>query len=132
VPCAVNNFLYDCSLAALATDRVEPDYLAAPRHRVVDNLRRSVLRFGPLSPLFDYASFALPWSGPSAAHDPALLQTGWLVESMLPQSLIVYVLRTAAPPSLAKLPSPARLAATAPETGLEALPASSTAAPTIW
>jgi Mg2+-importing ATPase len=99
---------------------------------VLDSLRRAVLRFGALSPLFDYATFALPWSGPSAAHDPALLQTGWFVESMLPRSLIVCVLRTAAPPSLARLPSPTRLAATASVTGLEALPASSTAAPPIW
>ncbi len=67
-----------------------------------------------------------------AAPGPALLQNGWFVESMLPQSLIVYVLRTAAPPSLARLPSPARLAATGRATGLEALAASSTVAPRIW
>lgn len=109
----LNNLLYDCSQAALATDRVEPAYLAAPRHWEVDSLRRYVLCFGPVSSLFDYATFALLWFGLSASHDPALFQTGWFVESMLSQTLIVYVLRTAAPPSLANLPSPALLAATA-------------------
>lgn len=114
----LNNLLYDCSQAALATDRVEPRYLTVPRRWEVDSLRRYVLCFGPISSVFDYATFALLWFGLSATHDPALFQSGWFVESLLSQTLIVYVLRTAAAPSLDNLPSPALMATTAMACGI--------------
>jgi len=101
----LNNLLYDCSQTALTTDRVDPDYLARPRRWEVDSLRRYVLCFGPISSLFDYATFGLLWFGLGAAHDPARFQTGWFVESLLSQTLIVYVIRTATLPTLANRPS---------------------------
>lgn len=108
----LNNLLYDCSQTALATDRIDPAFLAAPRHWDVDSLRRYVLCFGPISSLFDYATFALLWFGLAAANDPALFQTGWFVESLLSQTLIVYVLRTAGLASLGNRPSGPLLATT--------------------
>jgi Mg2+-importing ATPase len=107
----LNTLLYDCSQTALATDRVEQDFLARPRRWEVDSLRRYVLCFGPVSSLFDYATFALLWFGLHAAHAAALFQTGWFVESLLSQALIVYLIRSGAPLSGATRPSAALLAA---------------------
>jgi len=55
----LNNFLYDCSQTALTTDRVDADYLARPRRWEIDSILRYVLCFGPISSLFDYATFGL-------------------------------------------------------------------------
>jgi len=107
----LNNLLYDCSQTALTTDRVDPGYLARPRRWEVASLRRYVLCFGPISSLFDYATFGLLWFVLGAAHDPALFQTGWFVESLLSQTLIVHVIRTSAMPTLANRPSMPLLAA---------------------
>ncbi len=107
----LNNLLYDCSQTALTTDRVDPDYLARPRHWEIASLRRYVLCFGPISSLFDYATFGLLWYIVGAAQAPAMFQTGWFVESLLSQTLIVYVIRTGAPPSRTNRPSGALLAA---------------------
>ncbi|SFC90254.1 magnesium-translocating P-type ATPase [Massilia yuzhufengensis] len=101
----LNNLLYDCAQTALVTDRVDPDYLACPRRWDIGALRRYVLCFGPISSLFDYATFALLWFGLGAAGAPALFQTGWFVESLLSQTLIVYVIRTGAGHGRANWPS---------------------------
>jgi Mg2+-importing ATPase len=101
----VNNLLYDCSQTALTTDRVDPDYLALPRRWEVDSLRRYVLCFGPISSVFDYATFGLLWLVLGMPRDPAQFQTGWFVESLLSQTLIVYVIRTSTRPTLANRPS---------------------------
>jgi Mg2+-importing ATPase len=107
----LNNFLYDCSQTAPTTDRVDPDYLAQPRRWEIDSILRYVLCFGPISSLFDYATFGLLWFGLGAAHAPSLFQTGWFVESLLSQTLIVYVIRTSTLPTIANRPSTALLAA---------------------
>ncbi|ALK99572.1 magnesium ABC transporter ATPase [Massilia sp. WF1] len=107
----LNNLLYDCSQTALTTDRVDPGYLARPRRWEVASLRRYVLCFGPISSLFDYATFALLWFVVDTARLPAMFQTGWFVESLLSQTLIVYVIRTSALPTLANRPSVPLLAA---------------------
>ena len=101
----LNNFLYDCSQTALTTDRVDADYLARPRRWEINSVLRYVLCFGPISSLFDYATFGLLWFGLAATHTPALFQTGWFVESLLSQTLIVYVIRTSTLPTLANRPS---------------------------
>lgn len=107
----LNNLLYDCSQTALTTDHVDPDYLALPRRWDVGSIRRYVFCFGPISSLFDYATFALLWYGLGASRNPALFQTGWFVESLLSQTLIVYVIRTGVRPGRANRPSGALLAA---------------------
>jgi Mg2+-importing ATPase len=94
----LNNLLYDVSQTALTADRVDPDYLARPRGWDIDNVRRYVICFGPISSLFDYITFALLWFGLHAGTTPALFQTGWFVESLLSQTLIVHVIRTSGLP----------------------------------
>ncbi|MFC4933051.1 magnesium-translocating P-type ATPase [Massilia sp. GCM10023247] len=107
----LNTLLYDCSQTALTTDRVDPGYLALPRRWEVDSIRRYVLCFGPISSLFDYATFSLLWFGVGAAANVALFQTGWFVESLLSQTLIVYVIRTGLPGGGATRPSAPLVAA---------------------
>lgn len=93
----LNTLLYDCSQTALTADRVDPGWLARPRRWELASLRRYVICFGPVSSLFDYATFALLWFGLGASSNVALFQTGWFVESLLSQTLIVYVIRTGLP-----------------------------------
>jgi Mg2+-importing ATPase len=108
----LNNLLYDVSQTAVAADRVDADYLAQPRRWDIRGIGRYMLCIGPVSSLFDYATFgALVWLF-DALGDRALFQTGWFVESLLSQTLIVHVIRTSRVPFLDSRPSGALLAMT--------------------
>lgn len=98
----LNNLLYDFSQTAVASDSVDPEYMAAPRQWDMASITRFVLCIGPVSSLFDYATFALLWfvfkaNGPEHA---SLFQTGWFIESLLSQTLIVHIIRTGRLPFL--------------------------------
>lgn len=91
-----NNLLYDFSQVPIPTDTVEPDQTAKPRPWQIDGIKKFVLYIGPLSSIFDYTTFfvMLYLFG---CWDPAkapLFQTGWFVESLVTQTLIVHVIRT--------------------------------------
>jgi len=90
----VNNLLYDMSQAPVATDEVDAEFLARPRQWDMRAIARFVVCIGPLSSIFDYATFALMWWVFKASTHPALFQTGWFVESILSQTLVVHVIRT--------------------------------------
>jgi Mg2+-importing ATPase len=107
----LNNLLYDASQTALPTDNVDPGYADTPRKWDIGNIGRYMLAFGPLSSLFDYATFFTLLYVFGARDHPALFQTGWFVESLLSQTLIVHVIRTAGLPFIDSRPS-ATLAAT--------------------
>ncbi|MEP7181674.1 MAG: magnesium-translocating P-type ATPase [Betaproteobacteria bacterium] len=109
----VNNLLYDVSQTALATDEVDADFLARPRQWDIGGIGRYMLCIGPVSSLFDYATFGVLVWGFGALDDPALFQTGWFVESLLSQTLIVHVIRTGRIPFVESRPSLALLAMTA-------------------
>ena len=132
----LNNLLYDLSQTALASDHVDPDTLALPRRWDLRDIGRAMLGLGVLSSLFDYLTFSFLWYGLHAAA-PAF-QTGWLLESLLSQTLVVHVIRTARVPFLQSRASPGLLATTllvcacglllplsplAPMLGLVAMPA---------
>ncbi|MBX3699922.1 MAG: magnesium-translocating P-type ATPase [Dokdonella sp.] len=92
----LNNLLYDFSQTAVASDAVDEEYLAQPRQWDMRSITRFVLCIGPVSSIFDYATFALLWFV-LKANTPAqadLFQTGWFIESLLSQTLIVHVIRT--------------------------------------
>jgi Mg2+-importing ATPase len=108
----LNNLLYDLSQTALASDRVDPHFLARPRRWHTGDIWRAMLVLGPASSLFDYATFALLWFGLHAQANPALFQTGWFVESIMSQTLVVHVIRTRRLPFIQSMPSPALLATT--------------------
>jgi Mg2+-importing ATPase len=105
----LNNLLYDFSQTSVASDEVDAEYLARPRQWDMRAITRFVMFIGPISSIFDYATFALMWfvfkaNGPEHA---TLFQTGWFVESLLSQTLIVHVIRTGRVPfvgSRASLP----------------------------
>ena len=90
-----NNLLYDLSQTAIPTDEVDEEYLAAPRRWHLDNVFRFMVTLGPVSSLFDYATFAVLLYAFGGSTHPALFQTGWFVESLLTQTLVIHIIRTA-------------------------------------
>ncbi|MDE3128077.1 MAG: magnesium-translocating P-type ATPase, partial [Gemmatimonadota bacterium] len=97
-----NNLLYDVSQVPIPGDNVDPEQVVAPRPWSVERIRRFILLVGPVSSLFDYTTFAVLWfvfGARDVAHQ-ALFQTGWFVESLFTQTLIIHVIRTARVPFL--------------------------------
>jgi Mg2+-importing ATPase len=95
-----NNLLYDLSQTAIPTDRVDEDYLARPRKWELGNIARFMVFIGPISSIFDYATFFTMLYLFHCWANPALFQTGWFTESLLTQTLIIHVIRTAHIPFL--------------------------------
>jgi Mg2+-importing ATPase len=91
-----NNLLYDFSQTAIPTDNVDEEYLARPRRWEIANIGRYMLCIGPLSSIFDYATYLTMYFlfGASTPAQAALFQTGWFVESIISQTLIIHVIRT--------------------------------------
>ncbi|MCX7815962.1 MAG: magnesium-translocating P-type ATPase [Syntrophales bacterium] len=113
-----NNLLYDFSQTGIPTDNVDDEQIARPLKWNVENLKRFIMFIGPISSIFDYATFALMWFGFGcrAFIDSALavtqkeavmklFQTGWFVESLLTQTLIVHIIRTRGVPFFDSRPS---------------------------
>jgi Mg2+-importing ATPase len=91
-----NNLLYDFSQVPIPTDTVGPEQTAKPRPWHIGEIKRFVLFIGPISSIFDYTTFFVMLYV-FGCWDPArasLFQTGWFVESMITQTLIVHVIRT--------------------------------------
>jgi Mg2+-importing ATPase len=89
-----NNLLYDFSQTAIPTDQVDPEWLTRPRRWTVGEIRRFILFLGPVSSIFDYLTFWMMLSIFHAGNNPALFHTGWFVESIFTQTLIIHVIRT--------------------------------------
>jgi P-type Mg2+ transporter len=102
-----NNLLYDFSQTAIPTDNVDDDYLERPRKWDIDNLFKFMLAIGPVSSIFDYLTFYVLVVFFDGLNQPALFQTGWFVESLLTQTLIVHIIRTAKIPFFQSRPSAA-------------------------
>lgn len=91
-----NNLLYDFSQVPIPTDEVDPEQIARPRPWSMNAISRFILFIGPCSSIFDYTTFFLMlyvfgcWDPTRAS----LFQTGWFVESLLTQTLIIHVIRT--------------------------------------
>ncbi len=95
-----NNLLYDFSQTAIPTDNVDEDYLAVPRKWDIGNIFKFMVFIGPISSIFDYATFFVMLYVFNAWQNPALFQTGWFTESLLTQTLIIHIIRTAKIPFL--------------------------------
>jgi len=89
-----NNLLYDFSQTPLPTDEVDAEWLTKPRKWEIGNLRRFILFIGPISSIFDYATFFIMLYVFDCWNNPALFHTGWFVESLFTQTLIIHVIRT--------------------------------------
>jgi Mg2+-importing ATPase len=98
-----NNLLYDLGQTTIPTDAVDADQIERPRPWNIRALTRFILFIGPCSSIFDYTTYLMMlylfgcWniSTPAAAaHSASLFQTGWFVESLLTQTLIIHIIRT--------------------------------------
>jgi len=89
-----NNLLYDFSQTTIPTDEVDADWLTKPRKWTIGEIQRFILFIGPISSIFDYLTFFIMLTVFKAGHDPALFHTGWFVESLFTQTLIIHVIRT--------------------------------------
>ncbi|HVN50876.1 MAG TPA: magnesium-translocating P-type ATPase [Acidimicrobiales bacterium] len=88
----LNNLLYDTSQLSIPTDRVDEEQLARPAHWDLGLIKRFMLVFGPISSLFDFATFAIMLNVFHAG--PSLFRSGWFVESLATQTLVIFVIRT--------------------------------------
>jgi len=89
-----NNLLYDFSQTTIPTDQMDADWLTRPRKWEIGKILRFILFIGPISSIFDYATFFLMLYIFNCWHNPALFHTGWFVESLFTQTLIIHVIRT--------------------------------------
>ncbi len=89
-----NNLLTDIPQAAIPTDNVDKEYIEKPRKWQVGDIRRFMLFIGPISSIFDYVTFGVMIFIFHALNNPQLFQTGWFIESLLTQTLIVHVIRS--------------------------------------
>ena len=108
------NVLYDCSQVPIPGDAVDPEAVCQPRPWSLGQIVPFVLLMGPVSSLFDFTTFAtlwwlFQWNDPAAA---AAFHTGWFVESLVSQTLVIHVIRTARIPCLESRASPALTATT--------------------
>jgi len=89
-----NNLLYDFSQTTIPTDQVDADWLTQPRKWTIGEIQRFIIFIGPISSIFDYATFFIMLYVFNAWNNPALFHTGWFVESLFTQTLIIHVIRT--------------------------------------
>jgi Mg2+-importing ATPase len=112
-----NNLLYDFSQVPIPTDNVGPQQTAKPRPWQMGEIARFILFIGPISSIFDYTTYAMMWflfkcnrlnlapppelaarfahvSTPDETYAASLFHTGWFVESLMTQTLIIHVIRT--------------------------------------
>jgi len=113
----LNNLLYDFSQVGIPMDNVDEDYLVSPRKWNLKSIKKFMLFIGPISSIFDYATFFLMlfffrcinFSNPSFAgmkgYYEQLFHTGWFVESLLTQTIIIYIIRTKRIPFFQSTPS---------------------------
>ena len=99
----LNNLLYDAGEMAIPTDNVDEELLKRPAHWDMSYIRHFMLVFGPISSLFDFATFAaMLWY--FHANAP-LFRAGWFVESLVTQTLVVFAIRTRRVPFFKSRPS---------------------------
>ena len=112
-----NNLLYDFSQVPIPTDNVGPLQTAKPRPWNMGEIGKFIMFIGPISSIFDYTTYAMMWfvfkcsnlalaappelaarfahaASPNETYAAALFHTGWFVESLMTQTLIVHVIRT--------------------------------------
>lgn len=99
----LTNGLYDISQLSIPTDNVDPESLLKPRHWNVSFIKNYMIFFGPLSSIFDYVTFGVMLFIFHAKD--SLFQTGWFIESIATEILVVFVIRTSRTPFFFSHPS---------------------------
>ncbi len=92
----IQNLMYDLSQLSLPWDKMDKEFLRKPRKWDAKNIGRFMLWIGPTSSIFDITTFALMWFVFAAnnVEAQALFQSGWFIEGLLSQTLVVHMLRT--------------------------------------
>lgn len=98
----LNNFLYDLSQIAIPTDKVDPGYLAKPRQWNINYIKKFMMLFGSISSIFDFITFGILLFAFRAG--PEFFRTGWFLESLVTQVLVIHVIRTGKIPFLQSMP----------------------------
>ena len=104
----LNNLLYDIGQLAIPGDRVDPEVLARPAAWDIGFVRRFMSVFGPVSSVFDFTTFFVMLSVLHASHTE--FRSGWFVESLATQTLVIFLIRTRRIPFFRSRPSPAMIA----------------------
>jgi Mg2+-importing ATPase len=94
----LNNFLYDISQIAVPGDNVDAALLHKPKRWQIGFIRQFMMIIGPISSIYDFLTFGVLLWWFHAAANPPLFRTGWFVESLATQTLVVFVIRTAGNP----------------------------------
>ena len=99
----LNNFLYDVSQVAIPSDEVDKEYLLKERPWNIGYIKKFIIFIGPISSIFDFITFGvLLW----IFHAPqALFNTGWFLESLCTQTLVIHIIRTGKIPFIESKPS---------------------------
>ena len=118
----LNNLLYDISQVGIPTDKVDPEFTKTPRKWNIGNIKKFMIFIGPISSIFDYATYFLmlfffkcfQYTSPNIlpslkTYYENLFHTGWFVESILTQTMIVHIIRTRKIPFLQSAASPGLL-----------------------
>lgn len=104
----LNNFLYDLSQVTIPTDNVDEEYITKPQRWDMKLIRNFMLFLGPISSIFDFLTFyvmlRLLHAGEPEFH------TGWFVESLATQTLVLFVIRTMRNPFRSRPSSPLTIA----------------------
>jgi hypothetical protein len=109
----LNNLLYDTSQTVMTTDNVDAEYIEKPKRWDISFIRRFMVTLGPVSSLFDFATFFImlfiflpmvPASAPAHTGEH-LFQTAWFIESLCSQTLVVLIIRTRRVPFYKSKPS---------------------------
>ena len=92
----IQNLLYDISQTTIPFDRMDPEYLRKPRKWDASDLSRFMICIGPISSIFDIITYLVMWYafGCNSPEHQTLFQSGWFIEGLLSQTLIVHMIRT--------------------------------------
>jgi Mg2+-importing ATPase len=110
----VQNLLYDMSQISIPWDKMDEEFIQKPQKWSAGGISKFMVYMGPISSIFDYATFAIMFfvfKANSPAHQ-SLFQTGWFVEGLLSQTLIVHMIRTRKIPFIQSWASTPLLAST--------------------
>jgi Mg2+-importing ATPase len=99
----LNNFLYDFCQLTIPTDNVDNEYLIKPKPWNIDFIKRFMVTIGIVSSLFDFITFGVLWYIFQAGPD--LFRTGWFLESLATQTLVIHIIRTRKIPFIESRPS---------------------------
>ncbi|WP_349873862.1 magnesium-translocating P-type ATPase [Bacteroides cellulosilyticus] len=92
----IQNLLYDISQTTIPFDRMDPEFLRKPRKWDASDLKRFMIYIGPISSIFDIVTYLVMWHvfGCNSPEHRSLFQSGWFIEGLLSQTLIVHMIRT--------------------------------------